>query len=66
MAVARIKISDDEDTVLSILHDHGPMRFTTAADLTACERLTKLAYIEDYGGADVKHLTQRGLRYLNK
>lgn len=59
------KLTDDEDTVLSILNDHGASRFLKAADLTACEFLCKHGYISDHGRDGLMSITPKGLRWLN-
>lgn len=59
-------ISDEEDFVMSLIHDHGPMRFTTATDLTACEALTRDGYIDECEGSTAKRLTPKGLFYLRQ
>lgn len=63
---SRAKITDAEDNVMSILHDHGPMKFTVAADITACARLSRDGYIFRYGELGHKALTPKGLRYLQR
>ena len=58
-------LTDDQDTVLSILQEHGASRFRSAADLTACEFLCKNGYISDHGQDGLMSITPKGLRYLN-
>lgn len=59
-------VSDHEDFIMSVIYDHGPMRFTAAADLTACESLTRDGYIDECEGCTAKQLTPKGLRYLRQ
>lgn len=59
-------ISDKEDFVLNLLATHGPMRFTTADDLTACETLTIEGYIRQREGDLAKSLTPKGRRYIRE
>lgn len=64
--MAKVTLNSDQDLVLSILADHGPMRFTTGRDLTACQFLHDHGYIADYGGGSHKTLTAKGRRYLRE
>jgi hypothetical protein len=60
--MANTTLTVAEDIVLSILHDHGPSIFRSAAGISACERLSRGGYIVCEG--ETKALTAKGLRYL--
>lgn len=53
-------LTDDEEFVLSLLDEHGAMRFTVAADISACHALQRTGLIADHGSSGAKELTRIG------
>ncbi len=55
---------DEIAGLLDMLSEHGPLRLTTAADISLGQKLFDAGYIADHGESGAKKLTRKGRAYV--